>query len=256
MEVYMSQEVIGHCPICNHQLVATKLSCNHCGLELSNEFSLSKFSYLSAKDLHFVEMFLRCRGNFKELQTTLNISYPTATKQLDSILGQLGYQPVIKDTKQNVEVILSALPIYDDESKTVQAIKKKLNSHKGKATLSLTRGKHFEIYYESFGNGIIATNLPSGHVLTWKAFDTAVELLQNNHRRAKKGQAMKGKLGDKELTLDTVEGYVAYHAYDIPIGSSVLRTITPLAAILDWSGVCNNCYGYLELKSSFTNNIK
>lgn len=59
---------------------------------------------------------------------------------------------------------------------------------------------------------------------------------------------MKAKLGEPELTLDTVEGYVAFHAFGVKKGESTIRTISALAAILEWAGICENGYGYLKLK--------
>ena len=59
---------------------------------------------------------------------------------------------------------------------------------------------------------------------------------------------MKAKLGEPGLTLDTIEGYVAYHAYGVKKGESALRTISAMAAILEWSGMCESAYGYVKLK--------
>lgn len=245
----MSNEVIGFCPICKEKLIATKLSCRKCGLELSNEFVLNPFSYLTEKELQFIETFLKCRGNLKVVQKNLSISYLSAKKELDQVLHSLGYTESNDDYKatNNIEVILSELPIYEDESKIITALKKALNAQKGTAILPLSRGKSFQIYYEAFENGIIATNLPQNKVLTWGAFEAAIEIMEKNNGRAPKGQAMKSKLGEPPLTLDTIEGYVAYHAYGIKLGESVTRLISPLSAILQWSGVCRNGYGYLEL---------
>lgn len=243
----MSQEIIGYCPICNQKLVASKLTCHHCGLELSNDFSLNKFNYLKEDELTFVEIYLKCQGNLKELQKQFNISYPAAKKQLNKVLFALGFSNIEKQSA-NIELILLELPLYQDESYVVKSIKKRLNAHNGLATLPLPRGGTFQIYYDGFGNGVIATNIPASRILTWKAFDAAIEVIVKNNGKAKKGQAMKSKLGEGELSLDTVEGYVAHKAYGVKLGESTLRTISALSAILDWAGICNNCYGYLELK--------
>lgn len=244
----MTKEIIGYCPICQEKLVASRLTCHHCGLELSNDFALSKFNYLKEEDLNFIEMYLRCQGNLKELQKQLKITYPAAKRQFDKVLKSLGFTQVDENSFSNIEVILSELPIYDDESNTIKSIKKRLNAHNGLATLALPRGGSFQIYYDGFGNGIMATNIPTSRVLTWKAFDAAVEVMKKNNGTARKGQAMKAKLGEPDLTLDTVEGYVAFKAYGVKKGESTLRTISALSSILEWAGICNNCYGYLELK--------
>lgn len=248
--IKMAQEVIGFCPICNERLITKKLSCNQCGLELTHNFSLSKFSYLSNEEIEFIEQYLKHRGNVKILQKKLNTSSHSIKKQLDHVLFSLGLEVPDKDIHP-VDVIISELPIYDDESYGVKLIKRKLNNAKGRSTIALTRDKTFDIYYEPYGNGIIATNIPKSRVLTWKAFDCAIDIISQNGGKALKGQAMKSKVGEDDLPLTSVEGYVAYHAYGVKLGESTIRTISALSGILDWAGICKNGYGYLEFKASF-----
>ena len=81
----MAQNIIGTCPICKEKLVASKLSCRGCGLELTNDFALNKFSYLSNDELAFIELFLQESGNLKEIQKQLKLSYPAAKKQLEKL---------------------------------------------------------------------------------------------------------------------------------------------------------------------------
>lgn len=83
--------VIGECPICNSDLKVTKLTCSHCGTELSGSFQLSKFNYLSKEDLYFIEVFIKNRGNIKQVEKELGISYPTVKKNLDDVIRSLGY---------------------------------------------------------------------------------------------------------------------------------------------------------------------
>lgn len=242
----MSQHIIGNCPVCKNELVATKLSCHHCGLELSNDFILNKFSFLSEEELAFVECFLRFSGNLKEVQKQLHLSYPSAKKRLSLIQEHLLLNPET-NTKKALDPTLKHLPIYQDESKIIHCIKERLNQSGGIATIPLSKGDTFQIYYEDYGNGILATNLPHNRTLTWKAFDCAVSLLKKSGGKAPKGNAMKGKLGSKDLPLDSIEGYVAFYAYGAKKGDSCLRMISSLSAILEWSGICKNGYGYLEL---------
>ncbi|WP_167957784.1 DUF2089 domain-containing protein [Anaerosporobacter faecicola] len=239
-------EIIGHCPICHEKLIATRLTCKHCGLELTNNFAMSKFNYLDYEDLHFIDNYLKCRGNLKELMQLMDLSYPAAKKRLDQVLDRLGYG-LSGSNGDTIEVIIDALPIYKDESIATKRIKEKLNACKGIATLPLSNNKTFFIYYEEFEGGIYASNLPKGSLLTWKAFDSVMELLKKSNGRSSKGNAMKAKLGEPGLTLDTVEGYVAYNAYGVALGESVLRRISAISSILEWCGLCKNGYGYLEL---------
>lgn len=243
----MAQHIIGHCPICKEELVATKLTCKHCGLELSNDFSLNKFNLLPDDDLYFLEHFIKASGNLRAVENQLKISYSAVKLRLHRIQQQLGH--VESDDQENtINIVLTEIPIYQDESTVIRNIKEKLNQNHGIASISMARGNTFQIYYEEYGNGIYATNLPHNRIITWKVFDYAVEVIQKNGGKALKGQAMKAKLGEPGLTLDTVEGYVAHYGYNVKFGDSTLRMISPLSAILEWADICINGYGYLQLK--------
>lgn len=59
---------------------------------------------------------------------------------------------------------------------------------------------------------------------------------------------MHSKLGEKGVSLDSIEGYIASEVYDKKIGESVFRRITPIVNILIWVSVCENKKGCLKLK--------
>jgi hypothetical protein len=89
----MSYQVITNCPVCSKVLKITKLHCTHCHTTIENEFELSKLASLSTEQLHFVEVFLMCRGNIKEVEKELGISYPTVRGKLNDIISALGFEP-------------------------------------------------------------------------------------------------------------------------------------------------------------------
>src|SRR5438067_1615652 len=80
------------------------------------------------------------------------------------------------------------------------------------------------------------------------SFRDAVQLLQSNGGRAKRGDAMKCKLGDPGLSFYLVEGHIARSVYKQKAGDSVFRRITPIACILVWAGLCNHARGELRLR--------
>ena len=84
--------VIGECPICEHDLVVTKLKCTNCNTEIGGAFQLSKFNYLSKEHLYFIEVFIKNRGNIKQIEKELRISYPTVKRNLDEVIISLGYE--------------------------------------------------------------------------------------------------------------------------------------------------------------------
>jgi len=88
----MKHEVIGICPVCQEQLSVTRLSCEHCHTEINGDFSLSKFAYLNKEELYFIEAFLKAEGNIKEMERSLEVSYPTVKKLLSNVLNKMGYE--------------------------------------------------------------------------------------------------------------------------------------------------------------------
>lgn len=104
----MINEVIGTCPVCQSQLLATKLTCPNCHTEITGQFTLSKFSYLNKDEMKFVETFVILRGNIKEMEKELDISYPTVKKYLDNIIQKMGY-PVQPNVEVDNEAILNQI---------------------------------------------------------------------------------------------------------------------------------------------------
>ncbi len=65
--------------------------------------------------------------------------------------------------------------------------------------------------------------------------------------RAERGNAMKYRLGEEGLSLDSVEGHVAHAIYRKREGDTVFRRITPIACTLIWAGICEPAPGELVL---------
>jgi hypothetical protein len=92
--------VIGRCPICAAQLRVVRLECGSCGTRLEGSFSLGRFHSLSAEQLEFLEVFIRARGNFKDVERELGISYPTVRSRLDVVIRALGYQTEVEPDRE------------------------------------------------------------------------------------------------------------------------------------------------------------
>jgi hypothetical protein len=108
----MKYKAPGVCPVCGGQLLVTRLSCHHCQSRLEGEFDFCKFSRLPAEQREFVEVFIKCRGNIKDVEKELGISYPTVRNRLDGVIEALGYRvEKIEDTgeKDYRQEVLQAL---------------------------------------------------------------------------------------------------------------------------------------------------
>lgn len=239
--------LLKNCPVCRNDLKITQLSCTKCGLEIKKEFTPGPFAHLEKSEAEFIQNFLLVNGNLKKLSELTQKNYHQTKLELERIKERLSLQGSGR-TLQSSDISLTSMAVYPNDAAIVRAIKEKLNRNNGLARVPLSRGTHFQICYEEYGTGLHATNIPANKVLTWQAFEDAVALLEKKGGRAEKGNAMKGKLGDRYLPLDSIEGYVAFHSYHIKKGETTLRLISALSAILAWSGLCRNGYGFVELR--------
>ena len=80
------------CPVCSSRLSITRLGCHDCGTELSGDFRLSPFAALSTADQEMLRVFLVSRGNMRELERHLGVSYPTARQRYAELLTRLGLE--------------------------------------------------------------------------------------------------------------------------------------------------------------------
>jgi hypothetical protein len=78
------------CPVCQTPLHLTQLGCPHCGTGLTGDFEPCQFCGLDAAELDILRVFLASRGNMKELERHLGLSYPTVRARFDALLGKLG----------------------------------------------------------------------------------------------------------------------------------------------------------------------
>ncbi len=86
----MPHDAIATCPICNGELAVTRLHCRSCGTTLEGDFNVGRFARLSREQFALLESFLRSRGNLKEMERELGISYPTVRARVDALLRALG----------------------------------------------------------------------------------------------------------------------------------------------------------------------
>ena len=78
------------CPVCGHHLAVTRLGCASCGSELAGVFSTREFCSLTDADNELLRVFLSSRGNLREVERHLGVSYPTARLRFDRLLEKLG----------------------------------------------------------------------------------------------------------------------------------------------------------------------
>lgn len=254
----MVKGLVAQCPRCSEKLIATKLSCNNCELELNGDFPLSKFDYLSTDEIDFIESFLKAQGNFKTLQNEKGLSYPAVKKKFSSILAKLDLSPTNKEERSESNMMtVENQPITKNDSLVIKRIKTKLNDSGGITSIPLYSGDLCEIGFDPNGKGLVSNKIPVPNQLLWEVFDAAVEVVIQNGGKAMKGKARSGaKLGSDDLPLDSVEGYIAHKVHGAQIGETAFGPGFVIAAILDWAEICHNDRGYLTINQGFMSEVE
>lgn len=100
----MKYKAPGKCPVCNEKLHITKLACPRCATTIEGAYEPSAFNRLDEDEMNFLQVFIACRGNIKDVEKVLGISYPTVRSKLDNIIALLDYQlPTPRPSKEDLE---------------------------------------------------------------------------------------------------------------------------------------------------------
>jgi HJR/Mrr/RecB family endonuclease len=120
----------------------------------------------------------------------------------------------------------------------IETIKAKFQQNDLPHQIRLENGQEFKA--TMLDDGVFVDNLGNQPLLPWNVFEGAINLLKQHNGHVKKGDAMKSKLGEKGLPLDSLEGHIAHTVYGRHAGEAVFRRISPVSAILVWAGLCDS----------------
>ena len=246
------KKTISTCPACQGKLYISTLACPDCGMELRNTFDLSPFDMLDAEKSAFLMSFLRNRGNLKNVQNELQMSYPTAKRKLDEILIALDlYEEENYNTTEREEIDMRNWFTDHTSTKASEIIKTKLKKNGGRVIVHTARGLPCEICVTPDGTSFESDKLPIKPPYRFDVFDMVVELLLKQNGRAKKGNGRNYRLGEENCDDTTVVGYIAKHYSHKVDGASVFDPVFVLAAVLEWADIAKNERGELVLTASY-----
>lgn len=110
---------VSKCPACgNTEFRIQRLACTSCGTAVEGNFTVSRLATLPEEQVAFVETFLKCRGNIKEVERELGISYPTVRSRLDKVITRLG----LGDDGQRTSRVEILAALERDEMKPEEAV--------------------------------------------------------------------------------------------------------------------------------------
>lgn len=85
--------VLNRCPVCQNELVVTRLHCPSCDTIVEGRFTAGHFANLSQEQLDFIVTFVRNEGKLNRMEDELNLSYPTIRNRLHEVIRALGFEP-------------------------------------------------------------------------------------------------------------------------------------------------------------------
>jgi hypothetical protein len=77
---------ITECPSCGGDMIITELSCTQCDTVIQGHYTGCRFCRLPDDDLRFLEIFVACRGNVKEMERETGLGYWTIRGHLDKVI--------------------------------------------------------------------------------------------------------------------------------------------------------------------------
>lgn len=86
------RKVLEQCPSCGGKLEITRLNCASCETVVLGRYKPCPFCKLSPESTRFLETFVQCRGNVKEMEREIEISYWTIRRRLDGLIEELGLE--------------------------------------------------------------------------------------------------------------------------------------------------------------------
>lgn len=116
------------CPVTGETLEVTRLRGPSSGVVIEGEFLPNEFALLEREALDTLRLFVKVRGNLKEMERMMGVSYPTVRARFDALLRALGYE-VADDTADARADVLAALERgdigADEATRRLQALQRR-----------------------------------------------------------------------------------------------------------------------------------
>ena len=96
--------------------LVTELLFPAAGVTVRGEFTLNEFATLTPENLDFLRLYIKVRGNLKEVERILGLSYPTVRSRFDEVLRSIGYEPEAADPRDETLRLLERGDITPEEA--------------------------------------------------------------------------------------------------------------------------------------------
>ena len=92
------RKILESCPTCGGTMAISELSCTVCDTVVRSRYTPCPFCRLSPEDLAFMLLFVRSRGNVKDMERELGVSYWTIRGRLNELIATMGLGDAGDDT--------------------------------------------------------------------------------------------------------------------------------------------------------------
>lgn len=116
------------CPVTGGPLEVTRLESPASGVVIEGRFEPNEFALLPREHLDFLRLFVKVRGNLKEMERVMGVSYPTIRSRFEGLLKALDYEASATFDEEKTDVIdlLERGEITPEEAtKRLQSIQKR-----------------------------------------------------------------------------------------------------------------------------------
>ena len=93
------------CPSCSGAMHVEKLACTACGTEVQGHYAPCPICTLGQGHRKLFDLFLETRGNLKDVQRALKVSYPTTRQRIDELFTALGLGARAPERPSPMEVL-------------------------------------------------------------------------------------------------------------------------------------------------------
>lgn len=91
-EMNNMRKILEHCPTCGGDFAVTELTCTQCDTVVRSQYAPCPFCSLSPEDLAFMLVFVKNRGNVKDMERELGVSYWTIRGRLNEVIAAMGFE--------------------------------------------------------------------------------------------------------------------------------------------------------------------
>jgi len=123
-------KMLPKCPVCGKPMKVTQLKCDEDGVTVNGYFEAPPFAFLDEEDTKFIIMFLRTKGNLKELERLTGVGYFALRGRLDKVLDKMGLTPI--DTEEEQPDSSDVFKLVKERKITVEEAIALLKKQKGR----------------------------------------------------------------------------------------------------------------------------